>query len=158
MAVPPVDVNQTAAAVGATRREDGAMAATEPTVTIEVPSDVRFFRSVRLAVGGLAAMVGFDVEAIDDLRIGVDELCATAAEGGDGSPLRLSIVARPGELLRIEATTASGPTAIDGDRLHFSRQILSVISDDYGIEAVGSEVRCWLERAPGGTDDASSPT
>ena len=68
-----------------------------PRVTLTVPADVRYFRSVRLAIGGLATMVGFDIEAIDDLRIGVDELCAMAAEGGDGSTQRHTDDARPGD-------------------------------------------------------------
>ena len=133
------------------------MPAPDTAMILEVPSDVRFFRPVRLAVGGLAAMVGFDVDAIDDLRIGVDELCAMAAEGGDGSTLRLAVDARPGELLRIDASTTAGPADIDPDRLHFSRQILSVVADAYDLEVVAGQLRCWLERAPGAAGAADAP-
>jgi hypothetical protein len=123
------------------------MATPEPlTMTIVVPAEARFFRSVRLAVGGLAAMVGFDVEAIEDLRIGVDELCAALAEGGSGDDLHLAVRTEPGASLRIEGRTAQGADALDEDRFHFSRQILSVVADDFGYEAEAGTVRCWLER------------
>jgi len=119
---------------------------TTPLVTLTVPADVRYFRSVRLAVGGLATMVGFDIEAIDDLRIGVDEVCAALAEAGNGEDLRIEILAAPGERLRVEGTVASGDEQPDEDRFAFSRQILSVVADSFGYEAEGGQVCCWLER------------
>jgi hypothetical protein len=128
-------------------REDDRMTTLDaPTMTLTVPADVRFFRSVRLAVGGLATMVGFDIEAIDDLRIGVDEVCAALAEAGTGAALRIEVLAVPGEVLRVEGTVPNGEEQPDEDRFAFSRQILSVVADSFGYEADGGEVRCWLER------------
>ena len=117
-----------------------------PRVTLTVPADVRFFRSVRLAIGGLATMVGFDIEAIDDLRIGVDEVCAALAEAGNGEDLRIEILAVPGEVLRVEGSVAGGSDQPDEDRFAFSRQILSVVADSFGYEAADGHVTCWLER------------
>lgn len=117
-----------------------------PLVTITVPADVRYFRSVRLAVGGLATMAGFDIEAIDDLRIGVDEICAALAETGNGDDIRIEVAADPGQLLRVEGTVQRGADLPDEDRFAFSRQILSVVADAFGYEDEGGLVRCWLER------------
>lgn len=117
------------------------------TITIELPADVRFFRSVRLAVGGLATMVGFDVEAIDDLRIGVDELCATLVEQSNGAPVKIVVHTQEGELIRIEGSTERGDEDTDDARFSFSRQILSVVADSFGFEVDGERFRCWLERA-----------
>jgi serine/threonine-protein kinase RsbW len=117
-----------------------------PLMTLTVPADVRYFRSVRLAIGGLATMVGFDIEAIDDLRIGVDEVCAALAEAGNGDDLRIEVQAVPGRSLRIEGTVASGDEQPDEDRFGFSRQILSVVADDFGYDAADGRVCCWLER------------
>ncbi len=118
------------------------------TMTITIPADVRFFRPVRLAVGGLAALAGFDVEAIDDLRIGVDELCAALTEAGTGDAVHLELHAEPGVLLRIEGHTDRGPVGLDDERFAFSRQILSVVADSFGYEIVGDDVTVWLERRP----------
>lgn len=116
-------------------------------VRISVPSDVRYFRSVRLAVGGLATLVGFDVEAIDDIRIGVDEMCAALLECGDGSEISFEVSAVVGASVRIVGSVTKGTSAVDDDRFSFSRQILSVVSDDFGLETTGETVRFWLERA-----------
>lgn len=117
-------------------------------MTLTVPADARWFRSVRLAIGGVATLVGFDVEAIDDIRIGVDELCGALAEAGSGGDLTIEVDARIGESLRIVGTTASGSGALDPDRAKFSHQILSVVADDHGLELDGDDVlRCWLERS-----------
>ncbi|MEZ5179539.1 MAG: hypothetical protein R2746_15010 [Acidimicrobiales bacterium] len=115
-------------------------------VRITVPADARYFRSVRLAVGALAAMVGFDVEAIDDLRIGVDELCATISEAGDGGELVIAVSPEPGAGIRIDAATTKGPVEPDPARFGFSRRILSVVADDFGYEAGSEQVRCWIVR------------
>lgn len=117
-----------------------------PLMTLTVPADVRYFRSVRLAIGGLATMVGFDIEAIDDLRIGVDEVCAALAETGNGDDLQIEVLAVPGELLRVEGTVPHGDEQPDADRFAFSRQILSVVADTFGYDVEGGQVRCWLER------------
>jgi hypothetical protein len=116
-------------------------------VTLVVPADVRYFRSVRLAVGGLATLVGFDVEAIDDLRIGVDELCGALAEAGDGSELTFRIETNVGASIRIAGTAPSGAGTPDPDRLTFSHQILSVVADAHQLDVEGAVLSCWLERA-----------
>lgn len=116
-------------------------------VTLVVPADVRYFRSVRLAVGGLATLVGFDVEAIDDLRIGVDELCGALGEAGDGSDLTFRIETSVGESIRIVGSCPSGAGTPDADRFAFSHQILSVVADRHALDVDGAELRCWLERS-----------
>lgn len=121
--------------------------ADQGSVAISVPSDVRYFRSVRLAVGGLATLVGFDVEAIDDIRIGVDEMCAALLESGDGSTISFEVAAVVGSSVRIVGSVAKGSSAVDDDRFSFSRQILSVVADDFGFETAGDTVQFWLERA-----------
>ena len=117
-----------------------------PIVTIIVPADVRYFRPVRLAVGGLATMAGFDIEAIDDLRIAVDEICALLAEAGDGSDLRLEICATPDRGIRIEGWSTTGEEAPDQDRFTFSRQILSVVADEFAYDIEAGRVHCTMAR------------
>lgn len=116
-------------------------------VTIVVPADVSYFRSVRLAVGGLATLVGFDVEAIDDLRIGVDELCGALEEAGDGTPITFVIETRIGTSIRVVGTASSGEGSLDDDRFRFSDQILSVVADRHAFDVDGAQLQCWLERS-----------
>lgn len=114
---------------------------------IVVPADVQFFRPVRLAVGGLGTLVGFDIDAMEDLRIGVDELCGALYEAGDGSEIEVTITVHPGEMIHVECSTAMGDGDVNDDRFVFSERILSVVVDAYGIEALGGRLRGWLERS-----------
>lgn len=123
------------------------MATETSSLRLVVPADVRFFRSVRLAIGGLATLVGFDIEAIDDIRIGVDELCGALHEAGDGSDLDISVTTDIGRSIRVEGRVPAGATGVEQDRFVFSERILSVVADDYGVGAEDGTVLCWLERA-----------
>lgn len=117
-----------------------------PTVQISIPAETTYFRAVRLAVGAVATTVGFHVEAIEDLRIAVDELSASLVEVGDGSDLRFVICPEPGRGIRIEASVARGEQALDPQRFELSQRMLAVIADDHGFELTGPFARAWLER------------
>jgi len=95
----------------------------------------------------VATLVGFDVEAMEDLRIGVDELCTALLEAGNGEDLRFDVEARPGRGLRIQGTSPRGELSVDHERFTFSRQILSVVADAYGFEADADTTTGWLERS-----------
>ena len=53
-------------------------------VRLELPVESQYIRVARLVASGLGATAGLDVDAVDDLRIAVDELCAALFEVGDG--------------------------------------------------------------------------
>jgi hypothetical protein len=125
---------------------------------IVVPADVQFFRPVRLAVGAVGTMVGFDMEAMEDLRIGVDELCGTLLQAGLGTTIEVVVTADPGQRLHVSCTTELGGGEVDPDRHTFSERILSVVADDYGIEASDGRLVGWLERSvEDHRDDADIP-
>ena len=135
--------------------QDQGVVAFEGAMGITIAPDARLVRPVRLAMGGLASLAGFDVEAIEDLRIAVNELTATLIERGDGSDLALSLaVVGPG-LIRIEGSTGLGGTVDNEDRFDLSDQILSVVADSHGFSSDGDVASAWLERAKGdwGDDD-----
>ena len=60
-------------------------------VELCIPADPAFVRIARLTASGVAALIPFDVERIDDLRITVDEICSTLVEVGRGT-IRLAFV------------------------------------------------------------------
>ena len=43
--------------------------------TMNIPSDPEFVGTVRLAVSHVASKVGFDIDAIDDIKVAVSEAC-----------------------------------------------------------------------------------
>lgn len=104
-------------------------------VSIRIPASPAYLHVVRLVASGLAARVGFTLEDIEDLKIGVDELAAymTGTQGRDGSlevtftvyDDRLEIVGRgqfpPGHKVRTDLTELSNmilATVVDSASLH----------------------------------------
>lgn len=124
---------------------------------VTIAPDPLLLRPVRLALGGVASLAGFDVEAIDDLRVAVNELVATLIERGDGSPIRLRLETDPSFGVRVTARTAPSPESLDAPeltkRFHLSEQILSVLADDHGFHHDEAATSGWFERACDGWDD-----
>lgn len=131
-----------------TKQDSGS--AFEGSIGITIAPDARLVRPVRLAMGGLASLAGFDVEAIEDLRIAVNELTATLIERGDGSDLNLRLTVLEQGSIRIEGSTglATGAST-DDDRFALSDQLLSVVADAHGFAADDGLASAWLERAQG---------
>lgn len=130
-----------------TNQEPGA--AFEGSISVTIAPDARLVRPVRLAMGGLASLAGFDVEAIEDLRIAVNELTATLIERGDGTDLGLRLTVLPHGAIRIEGSTGLGTVDDNDDRFALSDQILSVVADDHGFASDDGMASGWLERFQG---------
>ena len=55
------------------------------TLKLSVPCDARYVSTVRLAVSSVASLAGFDIEAIEDIKIAVSEACTNIIlHGGIG--------------------------------------------------------------------------
>lgn len=119
----------------------------EGSISITIAPDPRLVRPVRLAMGGLASLAGFDVEAIEDLRVAVNELTATLIERGNGSELQLRLAVLDHGSIRIEGSTGLGSADVVDDRFALSDQILSVVADDHGFDTSSGVASAWLERA-----------
>jgi serine/threonine-protein kinase RsbW len=102
-------------------------------VELSLPADSRYMRLARLVASGLATTCGLPLEEVEDLRITVDEMCATLIELGDGEPVRLSFVLLPDALVMEGATAADPDSEVDEARLDLSRQILAVVADGHDI-------------------------
>ena len=75
-------------------------------VVVSVPARPEFMQLLRAAVGSVAARVDFTYEAIDDLRIAVDEACARIlAVPGTPGTLFLRII--PEEYSELTQSTPS---------------------------------------------------
>ena len=66
------------------------MSVDDSPVRLVIPAHARFLRLARLTAAGIAGDSGFGLEAIEDLRVAVDEVCAILIEGAaDGTELEL---------------------------------------------------------------------
>ena len=105
------------------------------TVAITVPASPAYIAVVRLVAAGLASRLGFTIDEIEDLKIGVDELSAylTGAQGREGSiEVRFNI---EGERIEIQGTGNLAPgQKVRTDLTEFSRMILSTVADEASLQ------------------------
>jgi serine/threonine-protein kinase RsbW len=118
-------------------------------VHLVLPADTRLVRLARLLTSGVAASAGFDVEEVEDLRIAVDEVCASLIERGGAAPLQLRFVPGDGSVLIEIARGGTAPTATSaaaGERARLSEQILAVVVDDLQRDVVDGVVQYRLRK------------
>lgn len=101
-------------------------------VRLTVPAEARFLRLARLTAAGLAGDLGYPVDAIEDLRIAVDELCAAVIE--DASPaaeLTVSYQEQDGALV-VEGFCDDA--AAPPPELHrVAEELLAMLADEHSV-------------------------
>ena len=106
------------------------MVETDGRIYLELPIEKEFARLLRLMVSGIASRMDFDLDAVDDLKIAVEEAFLTAMRRGVESPIKVSFV--PGETaLSIEfkgrvAAAGVGESRVD----EFGNFILEAVVDE----------------------------
>jgi serine/threonine-protein kinase RsbW len=99
-------------------------------VGLTLPAVPSVLRVARLAASGLASIGGFDVDEIEDVRIGIDELCTAMIGVSPGAPIGLQLRLE-GRAMDVEASI----DAPDGSEVlanPLTDQLLSVVTDAHG--------------------------
>lgn len=122
---------------------------------LQVPADPVLIRVVRLATSGIASMCGFDLDGIEDLKLAVDEVCATLMEMADAAPLTVRISRLDPAGVAIEASTVVSVDArVDDERVALGERILEVTADHHELSLEGGVARFRLVRLGGLLHDA----
>lgn len=104
-------------------------------IKLSVPAAPEHVRLVRLIAAGLATRLEFTLDDIDDLKIGVDELCAylTGLHGRSGSiEIRFLI---DDDRIEVHGVGHFGPgDKVRTDLTELSRQILQTVADTATLE------------------------
>ncbi len=126
----------TSPSMSETMRPDHAPAATEH-IELDLPLHVRHASTVRLVAGSVAADSGFSVDAIDDLRLAVNEVVSVLADVDDATAGRLSVsFSFAAGLVRVEARRRGIDeplSAADIDPL--ATRILGAVTDEYFVDS-----------------------
>lgn len=112
-------------------------------VTITVPAKAEFLHVVRTVVGSVAARRDLTIDAIEDLRIAVDEACAQLL-AAHGSTLNVDVVSLPAGVEAVCRTDATiDPWPPDGIQQSLASQVLQGLADEVAWEqtAGGSSIR-----------------
>ncbi len=106
-------------------------------IHLVVPTTPDLLRLVRVVASGLASRLGFKIDAVEDVRLAVDELCWTLVSRVDStSTLAVRFVILDGAF-SVEARLQPGPGAdadADGNALTaLSERILSTLVEEYSL-------------------------
>jgi serine/threonine-protein kinase RsbW len=105
-------------------------------VSVAVPAAPGSVHLLRTVAGGVASRLGWTLDRIDDLRLGVDEAAGRVLAAGPATRLHMSIH-RSGSRIQVvvssDAAPGAWPDADPGGEL--SLQILSALVDEVRVEA-----------------------
>lgn len=107
------------------------------TIRLVLPASPRHAATARVVAASLAADAGFDVDAIDDLRLAVNEAVAVltdpvdAPTGADSVLIEIEFQVTPGHIdVRLELSEDLGPIEFD----ELATTILSAVVDHHEVD------------------------
>lgn len=106
-------------------------------VVLTIPAEPSFLRLVRMAASDAGARAGFDFEAIDDLRIGIDELCHRLL-ADDDAMATITLETTDGTVVATGEGSASGVN----DPSEISAAIVAAVTDEH--EFGDRDGRAWF--------------
>lgn len=109
-------------------------------VELEVPLHPRHGSTVRVVAASVCAELGFDVDTIDDLRLGVNEAVAVLTDVDDPGDARLRVRFDAGDAGVTVTCSRHGIDEVLGedDIDDLARRILTAVVDEYSIDASGA--------------------
>lgn len=111
-------------------------------VAVSVPATPAHLRHLRVLAATVASDVGFAVDAIESMRVAVDELCALAmADATDEAVLELTI--RP-EVDAVVIDGSCGPVTDDPEIDPIAAQLLAAGSASHSLVRDGDDCRFSL--------------
>jgi len=118
-------------------------------IRLAIPAAPEYLRLARLAAADVASRAGFSFEDIEDLRIGVDELChLLMTPGAEEDHLQLTFKLAPDTV----AVEGEGPPGADHAAViqsDLSRTIVTAVVDEHEVSRDGGVLRFrLLKRAP----------
>jgi serine/threonine-protein kinase RsbW len=103
----------------------------DQSVRLNLPASTRFVSSARVVAASMGAEVGLDVDDLDDLRLGVDELVTTLVEGADrAARVNIEFVTGPNSVT-VRGVLEGSARAAEPDEL--TRRILDAVADHYEL-------------------------
>jgi hypothetical protein len=119
-------------------------------IELEIPARADLLQLVRLTAGVVAARAGLGLDDVEDLRLGVEELCLSLLGPTGDAPGRLAL--RYGwddEVVEITCTLVSEARArpegpVGGLASELSSQILDALVDEHGTSPIGATPQAWL--------------
>lgn len=121
---------------------------------LEIPADASYVQLARLVASGIAGRLDFNIDEIEDLRIGVDECCVAlleCASPGSSMTLRYSW---DDEAVVLQAKVDAPPHLGNPEVAGLTGQILAAVVDEYRLGRDGAEAYFELRKRRSSGDEA----
>jgi serine/threonine-protein kinase RsbW len=103
------------------------------TVEVRTSASAALIPTIRAVASDLAARADFDLDAISDLRMAVDEACATLVDvAAPTSTLRCTFLVRP-ERIEVHAEVQAGHSDAVVSTDTFGWRVLQTLADDVSV-------------------------
>jgi anti-sigma regulatory factor (Ser/Thr protein kinase) len=104
-------------------------------VDIEIPLHTRHASTVRAVAAAVGADLGFSVDAIDDLRLGVNEAVALLSDVDPAPDARLKITFETSDgVVTVRCTRRGVADELQDDDIDvLARRILDAVVDEYSV-------------------------
>ena len=118
-------------------------------VELLLPVRAELWVLARMSASAIASRLDFGFDAVEDLRLAIDELCNSCAAGA-APESRLRLEYRwDGDTIHVacEVAPIEPDTPVAADTLALSARILDALVDDHGIDPVEARSRRgWLTK------------
>lgn len=134
----------------------GMRATSEQSIELSIPAVPELLSLPRLVAAALSAREGFDIEAVEDIRLAIEELCLASFEGRGTGRLRILLTMHQ-DVLEVECTfTPSQDEPLDSTGRHelasdLTEQLLEALTDEHGSTEEGDVARAWFRKTRSGT-------
>jgi len=128
-------------------------AADGPSLRIELSPDPRLLRVLRLVASGVASLGEFDLAAVEEVRVAVDELGATLISASTGGPIELTFELVEGKLCVDGRTALGSGSALEVDPL--TDRILDVVATHHEWSSDGGVAHGRIEKSASAASVAS---
>ena len=128
------------------RRRVSVTVATEPTLRLELSPDPRLLRVLRLVASGVASLGEFDLAAVEEVRVAVDELGATLISASTGGADRAHLRAGRRHPLRRGPHRPRHGAELEVDPL--TDRILDVVATRHEWSSAGGVAHGRFEKSP----------
>jgi hypothetical protein len=102
------------------------------TLQLVLPADPRMLRVLRLVASGMASLGSFDLDAVEEVRVAVDELGSTLIGASGGAPVSLTF-ALTGDALSVDGSTELTNGELEVDPL--TDRILDVVASSHAFHS-----------------------
>ena len=120
------------------------MTADGTTLRLELAPDPRLLRVLRMVASAVASLGAFDVTAVEEVRVAVDELGSTLIGASTGGPIEYTFEL-VGDTLCVEGRTDAGGAEPEVDPL--TVRILDVVATSHEWGMVEGKARGRIEKA-----------